>query len=237
MPGVDSGSGALASDDQMVAKALEHFCSASEQSYHQFLASFTQLSPGSGSGAASSGLPQHPAETERSARSSRGRGGHGAADAAEEEGRLRERDCVLPADQEEMVLGRGVVVGICGNVECCPPGATPKLDNYLAFGDACEDMEGEENRTPGDAVLPGEVEEVVPVYLPSFCHHTQLEVTSIVGGRRAQARGPAQEQKATPEEQGKSEDVSPFSLDEDFDYDHVILSCKHSSIKTSAGPL
>ncbi|XP_062317920.1 uncharacterized protein iftap [Osmerus eperlanus] len=102
MPGVDSGSGALASDDQMVAKALEHFCSASEQSYHQFLASFTHLSPGSGSGAASSGLPQHPAETERSARSSRGRGGHGAADAAEEEGRLREPDCVLPADQEEV---------------------------------------------------------------------------------------------------------------------------------------
>ncbi|XP_046890183.1 intraflagellar transport-associated protein isoform X2 [Hypomesus transpacificus] len=243
MLGVDSGSSALASDDQMVAKALEHFCSASEQSYHQFLASFTHLSPGSGSGAASSGLPQHPAEMERSARSSRGRGGHGAADAAdaadaaEGEGRLRERDCVLPVDQKEMELGRGVVVGICGHIDCCPPGTTPKLDNYLAFGDACEDMEGEDNITPGDALLPGEVEEEVPAYLPSFCHHTQLELTSMVGGWRAQARGPAQEQKATPEEQGKSEEVSPFSLDEDFDYDHVILSCKHSSIKTSAGAL
>ncbi|XP_046890185.1 uncharacterized protein LOC124476835 isoform X3 [Hypomesus transpacificus] len=168
MLGVDSGSSALASDDQMVAKALEHFCSASEQSYHQFLASFTHLSPGSGSGAASSGLPQHPAEMERSARSSRGRGGHGAADAAdaadaaEGEGRLRERDCVLPVDQKEMELGRGVVVGICGHIDCCPPGTTPKLDNYLAFGDACEDMEGEDNITPVPVCDPLPVSALCP---------------------------------------------------------------------------
>ncbi|XP_020312043.1 protein C11orf74 homolog [Oncorhynchus kisutch] len=229
MPGVESGSGGLA-DDEVVLETLKCFCSSPEQTYDQFLSSFTHLTSGS-AGSGHTTLPSGPShlsgEMERSGVLRR----NGEEDAAEER-RGQQRVCVLPADQEEVELGAGVTVGSCGNGDCRPPGITLKLDNYLDVGDFSEE-EGDVTADPdgGVRVLPGEVEEELPAYLPSFCHLTQLDLTST--GRRTGTRG--QQQDTPPQGQSDSEEVLPFNLDENFDYDNVVLSSKHLLPQSNTG--
>ncbi|XP_021428838.2 intraflagellar transport-associated protein [Oncorhynchus mykiss] len=225
MPGVESGSGGLA-DDKVVLETLKCFCSSSEQTYDQFLSSFTHLTPGS-AGRGHTTLPSGPSHLSREMERSGELRRNGEEDAAEER-RGQQSVCVLPADQEEVELGAGVTVGSCGNGDCRPPGITLKLDNYLDVGDFSEE-EGDVTADPdgGVRVLPGEVEEELPAYLPSFCHLTQLDLTSTgrTTGTRPGTRG--QQQDTPPQGQSDSEEVLPFNLDENFDYDNVVLSSKH----------
>ncbi|CAB1322949.1 unnamed protein product, partial [Coregonus sp. 'balchen'] len=202
-----------------------------EQTYDQFLSSFTHgLTPGS-AGSGHTTLPSGPSRLSREMERWR----NGEEDVAEER-RGQQSVCVLPADQEEMELGAGVTVGSCGNGDCRPPGRTLKLDNYLDFGDFSEE-EGDVTADPdgGVRVLPGEVEEDLPAYLPSFCHLTQLDLTSTARrtGTRPGTRG--MQQDTPPHGQSDSEEVLPFNLDENFDYDNVVLSRKHLLPQSNAG--
>ncbi|KPP72361.1 hypothetical protein Z043_108652 [Scleropages formosus] len=95
-----------------------------------------------------------------------------------------------------------------------------ELDMYFApenFAHKAEDA----TSTSGPGALPGEVEEAPPTLSPSFHHYTQLEFHTMVPAQRPPCRG------STSESQAETEEVLPFSLDENFDYDHVILSHKH----------
>lgn len=225
MPSVESGSDVLA-HDQMVVEALERFCSSSEQSYPQFLASFSHLTPvsvGLRNAVVPSALDSLPGQMERHG----GRGRRRGAGRVEGVGRCP-RGSAAPADQEEILLGDGVAAGACGNGDV-PPGTLLKVDNYLAVGDFSQ----EEEEGPPDSgavdVLPGEVEEEAPAYLPSFCRRTRLEMSSTArsqGTGEPQASPQASEQ-ALLQDMSESEEVTPFSLDEHFDYDHVALSHKY----------
>lgn len=197
--------------------------------------SFTHgLTPGS-AGSGHTTLPSGPSHLSREMERSGERRRNGEED-AEEERRGQQSVCVLPADQEEMELGAGVTVGSCGNGDCRPPGITLKLDNYLDVGDFSEE-EGDVTADPdcGVRVLPGEVEEELPAYLPSFCHLTQLDLTST--GRRTGTRPgtQGQQQDTPPQRQSESEEVLPFNLDENFDYDNVVLSSKHLLPQSNTG--
>ncbi|XP_064785796.1 intraflagellar transport-associated protein [Oncorhynchus masou masou] len=204
MPGVESGSGGLA-DDEVVLETLKCFCSSSEQTYDQFLSSFTHLTPGS-AGSGHTTRPSRPSHLSREMERSGELRRNGEEDAAEER-RGQQSVCVPPADQEE-------------------------LDNYLDVGDFSEE-EGDVTADPdgGVRVLPGEVEEELSAYLPSFCHLTQLDLTST--GRRTGTRG--QQQDTPPQGQSDSEEVLPFNLDENFDYDNVVLSSKHLLPQSNTG--
>ncbi|KAM9572324.1 uncharacterized protein iftap isoform 4-T5 [Salvelinus alpinus] len=81
----------------------------------------------------------------------------------------------------------------------CSTQIRAKLDNYLDVGDFSEE-EGDVTADPdgGVRVLPGEVEEELPTYLPSFCHLTQLDLTST--GRRTGTR---------PGTRGQQQDTLP----------------------------
>ncbi|KAM9572322.1 intraflagellar transport-associated protein isoform 2-T2 [Salvelinus alpinus] len=118
----------------------------------------------------------------------------------------------------------------------CSTQIRAKLDNYLDVGDFSEE-EGDVTADPdgGVRVLPGEVEEELPTYLPSFCHLTQLDLTST--GRRTGTRPGTrgQQQDTLPQGQSDSEEVLPFNLDENFDYDNVVLSSKHLLPQSNTG--
>ncbi|KAL6474170.1 hypothetical protein MHYP_G00177310 [Metynnis hypsauchen] len=102
-----------------------------------------------------------------------------------------------------------------------------EFDNYL------DDMEPEEEPLHGSCQdvsrLPGEVEEDLPVYTPSFCHHTLLELSSTAKDHMAHTP------QTTDECQSETEEVVPFSLDDTFDYDNVVLSHKHPTQHITSG--
>ncbi|KAI1904020.1 hypothetical protein AGOR_G00001390 [Albula goreensis] len=210
MPVVQSGS-VSTPHDQSVREALELFCSASEQTYEAFLASFPHLSTGdvAEGGMAALSHGQLPF------RESEGR----SRDGAEERDRrtVREQDNMeLLVDQEELLLEAEATVGRWEGRQPHPPGKV-KLDNYL---DLTDFNQHEDDAQTAVGVLPGEVEEDPPAYVPSFSRQTQLEL------RTCPERQPRQGQPS-PASQTDSEEVQPFSLDENFDYDHVVLSRKH----------
>ncbi|KAG9335743.1 hypothetical protein JZ751_004172 [Albula glossodonta] len=221
MPVVQSGS-VSTPHDQSVREALELFCSASEQTYEAFLASFPHLSTGdvAGGGMAALSPGQLPF------RESEGR----SRDGAEERDRrtVREQDNTkLLVDQEEvanlwisfaplrggptLLFEAEATVGRWEGRQPRPPGKV-KLDNYLDLTDF--------NQHEDDAQTAVEVEEDPPAYVPSFSRQTQLEL------RTCPERQPRQGQPS-PASQTDSAEVQPFSLDENFDYDHVVLSRKH----------
>ncbi|XP_055048976.2 intraflagellar transport-associated protein isoform X4 [Misgurnus anguillicaudatus] len=92
-----------------------------------------------------------------------------------------------------------------------------EFDNYLG------DSEDEEETTDvtGTSVLPGEVEEHLDASASSLCHHTLLEMSSTFTDQST-------DKTQTAEDQNESDMVLPFHLDENFDYDTVVLTRKHS---------
>ncbi|XP_066526103.1 uncharacterized protein iftap isoform X4 [Hoplias malabaricus] len=67
--------------------------------------------------------------------------------------------------------------------------------------------------------IPGEVEEDLLVY--THCHHTILKFSSTATDHRSHTP------QTTAEYQKETEEAVPFSLDDTFDYDNVVLSHKH----------
>lgn len=221
MPGLQSNSEA-ASHDRAMLEALEQFCNSSEQTYEQFLSTFTHLTTENVSrvhlnvnkGDASSCL----GEMNRRDRESTDRR-LDEVDERKTSPRGQQKQCALTADLEELDLDRSVTVGRLGNRELPPSDQPVKFDNYL------DDMEPEEDPLNGDqdvCVLPGEVEKDLPGYTPSFCHCTLLELSSTATDHRTHSP-----QTIATQCQNQTEEVVPFTLDDTFDYDSVVLSHKH----------
>ncbi|XP_049330613.1 intraflagellar transport-associated protein isoform X2 [Astyanax mexicanus] len=195
MPGLQSNSEA-ASHDRAMIEALEQFCNSTEQSYEEFLSTFTQLTTENvirgllnvNRGDSSSCLGQmNRRDGESTDRRLDG------VDESESSPRGQQSQRALTADLEE-------------------------FDNYL------DDMEPEEdpvNADPDVCVLPGEVEEDLPAYTPSFCHCTLLEISSTATDHRTHSP-----QTIATQCQNQTEEVVPFALDDTFDYDSVVLSQK-----------
>uniref|UniRef100_A0A3B4DG24 Uncharacterized protein n=1 Tax=Pygocentrus nattereri TaxID=42514 RepID=A0A3B4DG24_PYGNA len=176
MPGLQSNSGAVSHDRAMV-DTLEHFCNSSEQSYEQFLSTFTYLT--------AVNLKQS-----LSCNSSIRKTYH-------------------------------IDVGIVGR--CRYPGFFLYVQYYAKVRDHPSFFWFPSKR------LPGEVEEDLPVYTPSFCHHTLLELSSTAKDHMAHSP------QTTDECQSETEEVVPFSLDDTFDYDNVVLSHKHPTQHIMSG--
>uniref|UniRef100_A0A8B9RHM0 Im:7145024 n=2 Tax=Astyanax mexicanus TaxID=7994 RepID=A0A8B9RHM0_ASTMX len=221
MPGLQSNSEA-ASHDRAMIEALEQFCNSTEQSYEEFLSTFTQLTTENvtrgllnvNRGDSSSCLGQmNRRDVESTDRRLDG------VYESESSPRGQQSQRALTADLEEFVLEGSITVGRLGNGETLPSHQPVKFDNYL------DDMEPEEdpvNADPDVCVLPGEVEENLPAYTPSFCHCTLLEISSTATDHRTHSP-----QTIATQCQNQTEEVVPFTLDDTFDYDSVVLSQKH----------
>uniref|UniRef100_A0AAR2JT05 Im:7145024 n=1 Tax=Pygocentrus nattereri TaxID=42514 RepID=A0AAR2JT05_PYGNA len=203
MPGLQSNSGAVSHDRAMV-DTLEHFCNSSEQSYEQFLSTFTYLT----------------AENRMRGNLEVPRG-----DNSTSVGSLNRRN--------REVTDRGLDMVDEGESRLRVEQNQHALTTQLEFDNYLDDMEPEEEPLYAGyqdvSRLPGEVEEDLPVYTPSFCHHTLLELSSTAKDHMAHSP------QTTDECQSETEEVVPFSLDDTFDYDNVVLSHKHPTQHIMSG--
>lgn len=216
MPGLVNGS-VVDNHDQAMTEALEQFCNSPEQTYEQFLSTFTNLTP---ENVRDTPLTAPRGHGDREMDSSRERQREDGVTEMEESVYRRmgqANRCSPTADQEEVLLDGGCVGGRLGGPSSSAPDRPVKFDNYL--GDS-EDEEDDVDAT-GTCALPGEIEEdLIAVSSSSLCHHTLLEISSTFTDQRTHTPSAA-------ENQDESEEVVPFHLDEDFDYDNVVLSHKY----------
>ncbi|XP_009327957.1 PREDICTED: uncharacterized protein C11orf74 homolog isoform X1 [Pygoscelis adeliae] len=96
-----------------------------------------------------------------------------------------------------------------------------KVDKYLDLEDIDTD---EETCNAGSLVLPGEVEQTVNDRTPFFDKPIQLKFRTLSVPQPSDSK--AQELLG--------DDVQPFSLDEEFDYDNVALTPKFSEAELKA---
>ncbi|XP_063189869.1 intraflagellar transport-associated protein isoform X1 [Chroicocephalus ridibundus] len=95
-----------------------------------------------------------------------------------------------------------------------------KVDKYLDL----EDVDTDEETCCGSFVLPGEVEQTVTYCAPFFDKPIQLKLKTL----------PVPQPSDNKAQQLLGDDVQPFSLDEEFDYDNVALTPKFSEAELKA---
>ncbi|ROL54613.1 hypothetical protein DPX16_11788 [Anabarilius grahami] len=219
MPGLVNGS-VVDNHDEAMTEALEQFCNSPEQTYEQFLSTFTYLIPEIARDPRLTAPRGHGDSSQREMDSSRERQREDGVTEMEESVYLRmgqANRCSPTADQEEVLLDGGCVGGRLGGPSSSAPDRPVKFDNYL--GDSEDEEEKVDAR--GTCAVPGEIEEdLKAVSSSSLCHHTLLEISSTFTDQRTHTHSAA-------ENQDESEEVVPFHLDEDFDYDNVVLSQKY----------
>uniref|UniRef100_A0A8C1ARU4 Intraflagellar transport associated protein n=1 Tax=Cyprinus carpio carpio TaxID=630221 RepID=A0A8C1ARU4_CYPCA len=222
MPGLVNDSG-VNDHDQAITEALEQFCNSPEQTYAQFLSTFTYLTPENVRDPGLTAPGGHEDPSQREMDSSRERLREDEVTEMEESVYQRmgqANRCSPTADQEEVLLDGGCVGGRLGGPSNSVPDRPVKFDNYLG------DSEDEEE----NADTTGEIEEdLIAVSSSSLCRHTLLEISSTFTDQRTHTPSAA-------ENQDESEEVVPFHLDENFDYDNVVLSCKYAIQEQSSRP-
>ncbi|XP_050955822.1 intraflagellar transport-associated protein isoform X2 [Labeo rohita] len=203
MPGLVNGS-VVGDHDQALTEALEQFCNSPEQTYEQFLSTFTYLTPENVSDPRLTAPRGHGDPSQREMDSSRER--------------QREHEVT---EMEESVYRR------MGQANRCSPTADQEeFDNYLEDSEAEEENAG----TTATSTLPGEIEEdLIAVSSSSLCHRTLLEISSTFIDQNTHTPSAA-------ENQDESEEVVPFHLDENFDYDNVVLSRKYAIQEQNGRP-
>ncbi|KAM6068665.1 intraflagellar transport-associated protein isoform 2-T12 [Theristicus caerulescens] len=95
-----------------------------------------------------------------------------------------------------------------------------KVDKYLDL----EDIDTDEETCSGSLVLPGEVEQTVTYCTPFFDKPVQLKFRSLSVPQSSDSKT----------QELLEDDVQPFSLDEEFDYDNVALTLKFSEAELKA---
>ncbi|XP_050192124.1 intraflagellar transport-associated protein [Myiozetetes cayanensis] len=101
------------------------------------------------------------------------------------------------------------------------PNKKEQVDTYLDWKDTDSD---EEMCSAGSLVLPGEVEQTVTYCTPVFDKPIQLKFITL---------SVPQPLDSKPQEL-LGDDVQPFSLDEEFDYDNVAVTPKFSEAELKA---
>ncbi|XP_051660111.1 intraflagellar transport-associated protein [Manacus candei] len=100
------------------------------------------------------------------------------------------------------------------------PNEDKQVDKYLDW----EDIDSDEETCSGSLVLPGEVEQTVTYCTPVFDKPIQLKFRNL---------SVPQPLDSKPQEL-LGDDVQPFSLDEEFDYDNVAVTPKFSEAELKA---
>ncbi|XP_044536765.1 intraflagellar transport-associated protein [Gracilinanus agilis] len=194
-------------ENQLIEQVLDQFIHRHEQTYEEFLNTFTYLSkdhkPGTDSSGALFATVVFP-------RDQQVRNEH-----------LLASPVAPPPEEEQIVIDEGQKVGISSHGDLKWAGKV-KVDNFLDLEDFDRDEETGHKLSPESMLLPGEVEDEahfsVASYVPSFDQHS------------------CSEPKTQPTEQPayrhltevSGDEVQPFSLDEEFDYDTVTLTPKFS---------
>uniref|UniRef100_A0A672PTW7 Im:7145024 n=1 Tax=Sinocyclocheilus grahami TaxID=75366 RepID=A0A672PTW7_SINGR len=203
MPGLVNDS-VVDDHDQAITEALEQFCNSPEQTYEQFLSTFTHLTPGEDPGLTAPRGHEDPSQREM------------------DSSRERQREDEV-TEMEESVYRR------MGQANRCSPTADQEEVKCQRYTHSLVKEEKVCNEfccvLSGTCTLPGEIEEdLIAVSSSLLCHHTLLEISSTFTDQRTH----------TPSDE--SEEVVPFHLDENFDYDNVVLSSKYTIQEQNGRP-
>uniref|UniRef100_UPI00398F7B1A intraflagellar transport-associated protein isoform X2 n=1 Tax=Pristiophorus japonicus TaxID=55135 RepID=UPI00398F7B1A len=190
--------------------ALEKFCSSHEQTYDEFLETFIHLRK----------------EDLKQQKASPPEVGSIAEDAGNS---LVQRGGMPPKDDEELVgIGRKIAHFKREPKTRSKLEIPKKVDNYIDIEDIDSEKETEQQSDTGPNVLPGEIEETPADYSQYECKHTSLDFK--VNPDVEEFNNKTHDQHYDQEDTVMvlTDDVQPFTLDEDFDYDCVYLKPKYT---------
>ncbi|XP_051820763.1 intraflagellar transport-associated protein [Antechinus flavipes] len=200
-------------DDQLIAETLDHFINCRE--------SKKELSE-------NSSLSKDDQETKERTPGPDASENSVASDLNSQPKPLENEQCPVfsmakPPEEEQIMLDEGKRVGNSTEGDLDRAGKV-KVDNFLDLEDFDMDEEIDPKSVPELLLLPGEVEEEYHYstsgYIPSFDQYYQSE---------SKTRPPTEHLVFGHFKEVSGDEVQPFSLDEDFDYDNVILTPKYSS--------
>ncbi|XP_042547438.1 intraflagellar transport-associated protein isoform X1 [Dipodomys spectabilis] len=205
-------------EDQLFEEVLDKFINCHEQTYEEFLSTFTHLSKednGTKNGALGTGSSKTIATSVKFTHKNEQNDHH-----------LR-KTAIFPhtasqrsEEEEQIVIDEGLKVSSSFQGDLKLAGKV-KVDNFLSLEDVDIDEETDPQMRKDRMLLPGEVEQELSTYVPSY---TPVD------------RPPINEEKLKPTVKRTMEQVSeilgdevqPFSLDEEFDYDNVTLTPKYT---------
>lgn len=206
-------------EDQLMKEVLDKFVNCHEQTYEEFLGTFTHLSKEDNvakGGAHGTDLSENILTAEKWNHKIELNGRH-----------FRNRT-IFPHDsseyseEDQIVIDEGQKVGSSFQGDMTRAGRV-KVDNFLDLEDVDMEEESKPQMNKDWLLLPGEVEQGVSTSVPDYVPSVDLPLTSEVKPKPAVGRT----QKQTEEILG--DEVQPFFLDEDFDYDNVTLTPKFTA--------
>ncbi|XP_012594182.2 intraflagellar transport-associated protein [Microcebus murinus] len=211
MPAQISGS-EIMDEDRLIEEVLDKFVNCHEQTYEEFLSTFTHLSKEDNVtkrrafGIDSSENITHKNEPN--------------------DHHFRNKTIFLHtssqcSEEEQIVMDEGQKVGSSFQGDLNRAGKV-KIDNFLDLEDFDVDEEIKPQMSKDLLLLPGEVEQEVSTSMPSYNPSVHQPLTCEVKPKPT-VTGTEQLMEEIP-----GDEVQPFSLDEEFDYDNVILTPKFS---------
>ncbi|KAL6072837.1 hypothetical protein STEG23_003839 [Scotinomys teguina] len=224
-------------EDQLMKEVLDKFVNCPEQTYEEFLSTFTHLSKEDNvakGGAHGTDPSENIFTAEKLTHKNESNGHHfrNTAIFPHTSSEFSEDDQCFPCeimdritqcfDFIRIMIDEGQQVGgsLLGGMTRA---GKVKVDNFLDL----EDLEMEEESKPQMnqdwLLLPGEVEQVISNSVPAYVPSVDLPLASEVKPKPPMGRTP----KHTEEIFG--DEVQPFFLDEEFDYDNVTLTPKFTA--------
>ncbi|XP_051000171.1 intraflagellar transport-associated protein [Acomys russatus] len=205
-------------EDQLMKDALDKFVNCHEQTYEEFLSTFTYLSKEdvTKKGAHGTDTSENIFTPEIWTHKNESNGRH-----------FRNSTLFLytsseRSEEDQIVIDEGQKVGSSFQGDMTRAGKV-KVDNFLDLEDLDLEEESEPQMNEDRLLLPGEVEQAVVTSVAASAPSGDLPLTSEAEPKPAMGRT----QKQTEEILG--DEVQPFSLDEEFDYDNVTLTPKFTA--------
>lgn len=206
-------------EDQLMKEVLDKFVNCHEQTYEEFLSTFTHLSKEDNvakGGAHGTDLSENILTAEKWNHKIELNGRH-----------FRNRTIFLHdsseySEEDQIVIDEGQKVDSSFQGDMTRAGKV-KVDNFLDLEDTDMEEESKPQMNKDWLLLPGEVEQGISTSVPANVPSVDLPLTSEVKPKPAVGRT----QKQTEETLG--DEVQPFFLDEDFDYDNVTLTPKFTA--------
>lgn len=217
-------------EDQIIEEVLDKFVNCHEQTYEEFLSTFTHFSKEgevTKRGALGTKSSENiPTSTQRS---------HGREPNSR---RLRSKAVSLhasspSAEEEQVALDEGQSAGSSFRGDLSRAGKV-KVDNFLAVEDLDVDEEIEPQTSKGLLLLPGEVEWDVSTRVPSYVPSVAQPLSPGVQPRPTVKGVDEQDQQDKHRDEILSDEVRPFRLDDGFDYDAVLLTPKFTPAELDA---
>lgn len=206
-------------EDQLMKEVLDKFINCPEQTYEEFLSTFTHLSKENNvarRGACGTDLSENIFTTKKLTHKKESHGHHFRNTAVVPH---TSSEC---SEDDQIVIDEGQQVGSSLQGDMTQAGKV-KVDNFLGLEDLDMEEESEPQMNKDRLLLPGEVEQDISASVPAYVPSVNLPLTSEVKPKPTVQRTLKQMAEIFGDE------VQPFFLDEEFDYDNVTLTPKFTA--------